>query len=105
MDEAFTCHGGLFGRSVVFAVFAWGLLCGLASRLDAQTVRTESGELRGKADAQGVTAYLGVPFAAPPVGELRWKAPQAVAAWSGVRDAREFGAVCMQNELKAGSFY
>ncbi len=41
-------------------------------------------------------AYLGIPFAAPPVGDLRWKPPIAPARWSGIRAATDFGARCMQ---------
>lgn len=46
--------------------------------------------------ADGIATYKGVPFAAPPVGDLRWKAPQPAAAWKGERQATEFGASCMQ---------
>ncbi len=46
-------------------------------------------------DDHGVLAFKGIPFAAPPVGELRWKAPQPVAAWTGVRDATHFGNRCL----------
>src|ERR1035437_7522516 len=52
-----------------------------------------------------VTVYQGIPYAAPPVGNLRWKAPQPVVGWKGVRAADKFGDVCMQNPLKEGSFY
>ena len=44
----------------------------------------------------GVTAFKGIPFAAPPVGDLRWRAPQPAAAWEGVRPADRFGDVCIQ---------
>ncbi len=46
---------------------------------------------------KNVFAYKGIPYAAPPVGELRWKPPQAVKPWGGVRDCFEFGAACPQN--------
>lgn len=55
----------------------------------AATVRTEAGQVSGVGN--DVAAYLGIPFAAPPVGELRWRAPQKPAAWSGVRDCGRFG--------------
>ena len=58
-------------------------------------VKVESGMLRGVSDV-GVVSYKGVPYAAPPTGNLRWKAPQPAAHWSGVRTANQFGHDCMQ---------
>jgi len=58
-------------------------------------VRVESGELQGVID-DGVASFKGIPFAAPPVGELRWRPPQPAAKWTGVRQAAEFGSDCMQ---------
>lgn len=58
-------------------------------------VRTESGVVRGYA-AEGVVAFKGVPYAAPPLGPLRWRPPQPVAPWKGVRDATVFGHDFMQ---------
>jgi para-nitrobenzyl esterase len=61
-------------------------------------VRTQQGLVQGAPGKQpGVTAFKGIPFAAPPVGDLRWKPPQPAAAWQGVRDATRFGDVCVQN--------
>jgi para-nitrobenzyl esterase len=54
------------------------------------TVRIAGGEIAGIAGT-GVHAYLGVPYAAPPVGPLRWRPPQPVVPWSGVRDCTHFG--------------
>lgn len=64
-----------------------------------KTVRTDSGMVSGRTDAHGVTSYLGIPFAAPPVGNLRWRAPQPVAPWKGVLQADQFGASCMEDEV------
>jgi para-nitrobenzyl esterase len=47
--------------------------------------------------AEGIVSYKGIPFAAPPVGDLRWKAPQPVASWTGDRAANEYAASCAQN--------
>lgn len=46
--------------------------------------------------SEGVASFLGLPFAAPPVGELRWRPPQAVIPWSGIRDAHDYANDCMQ---------
>jgi para-nitrobenzyl esterase len=61
-------------------------------------VTIETGKLQGSSEA-GVTSFKGIPFAAPPVGDLRWRPPQPAAQWSGVRQAAEFGADCMQARL------
>jgi para-nitrobenzyl esterase len=60
-----------------------------------RVARVDSGELQGVLD-DGVVSYKGIPFAAPPVGDLRWRPPQPAASWTGVRQASEFGADCMQ---------
>jgi para-nitrobenzyl esterase len=63
-------------------------------------VRTKAGVVAGIKSADGkVVIFKGVPFAAPPVGDLRWKEPQPVAPWNGVRKATEFGARCMQARI------
>jgi para-nitrobenzyl esterase len=62
---------------------------------DAVRVHTASGDLAGVREG-AVSAFLGVPFAAPPVGPNRWRAPQPVTPWTGVRSAVKFGANCMQ---------
>ncbi len=65
----------------------------------AQTqVKTVEGILEGK-DLSGIHVFKGVPFAAPPVGNLRWKAPQPAAHWEGVRMAKEYGPNPMQENL------
>jgi len=64
-------------------------------------VGTDAGAVRGaQAAKQGVTMFKGIPFAAPPVGPLRWRPPQPAKPWSEVRPATEFGASCMQREVK-----
>lgn len=65
------------------------------------TVKIDSGSISGLtvgAD-NGVRAYKGIPFAAPPVGPLRWQAPQPVKAWTDVRACTEFGPSCPQPNL------
>ena len=57
-----------------------------------RTIRTQAGQVRGEPrDASGVLAFKGIPYAAPPVGPLRWRAPQPPTPWIGVRDALAFG--------------
>ena len=61
----------------------------------ASPVRIESGALQG-VDANGLSIYKGVPYAAPPLGDMRWREPQPVKSWKGVRKATEFAPACMQ---------
>jgi para-nitrobenzyl esterase len=69
-------------------------LCAVSAQ--AQTVRTDDGAVSG-VPASGVTAYLGIPFAAPPVGDLRWKPPVRPRPWSGVLKADHISNSCMQH--------
>lgn len=83
------------------AIAAMGL--GLAARAADPQVTVAQGVLVGTSD-NGVSAFLGVPFAAPPVGNLRWAPPQPPAKWgTQPRSARTFGAACMQTLKSAGS--
>src|ERR1035438_9065754 len=61
-------------------------------------VKVETGVVKGAVD-NGLAAFKGIPFAAPPVGALRWKAPQPAPHWKGVREAVEFGPRCMQGPI------
>ncbi len=76
-------------------IWAFLLAATFATSAQAQTVRTESGPVRG-ATAEGIISYKGIPFAAPPVGDLRWRAPQPAKPWSEVRDATQYGHDCAQ---------
>ncbi len=66
--------------------------------VDRAVMSVDGGDIRGAAaDEQGdVWTYRGIPYAAPPVGEWRWRPPQAVPAWEGVRDATGFSTACFQ---------
>ncbi len=67
---------------------------------DSLVVATQQGKVHGKTINDGkVKAFLGLPYAAPPVGDLRWKAPQPPAKWKSERDATSFGAHCAQGKV------
>ncbi|HEY2140386.1 MAG TPA: carboxylesterase family protein [Chthoniobacterales bacterium] len=67
---------------------------------DPLAVKTEQGKVHGKTINDGkVKAFLGLPYAAPPTGDLRWKAPQPAVKWKGDRDATKYGAHCAQGRV------
>jgi para-nitrobenzyl esterase len=69
-------------------------------------VRVEQGQLSGVPGSDpGVGVYKGIPFAAPPTGDLRWRAPKPAADWPGVRKADQFSSTCMQTPYPEGSLY
>ena len=65
---------------------------------DMRIVETEAGRIRGE-HSDGMFVFRGVPYAAPPEGALRWRAPDPVKPWQGERDATQFSADCMQNRM------
>ncbi|WP_128430572.1 carboxylesterase/lipase family protein [Streptomyces cyaneus] len=67
-----------------------------AQAADPPVVRTEAGWVRGETTAEG-RQFLGIPYAEPPVGKLRWKEPRPVRPWQGVRTTGEFGNKCVQS--------
>ncbi|MGH9809621.1 MAG: carboxylesterase family protein, partial [Terriglobia bacterium] len=66
----------------------------------APIVSISTGQLRGSLTADGVAVFKNIPFAQPPVGDLRWREPLPAKAWTGVRDATAFGPMCNQNDNK-----
>lgn len=79
-----------FGLMIIFA----------AGVMAAAQVRIDSGLVEGTTRADShVRVFKGIPFAAAPVGNLRWQAPQPVAPWNGVRKATDFGPRCMQGRI------
>src|SRR6185503_19400642 len=66
-----------------------------AALAQSTDVAIDSGTVRGSA-AEGVLSWKGIPFAQPPVGDLRRRAPQPVEPWRGVREATEYSHDCMQ---------
>ena len=87
--------------------FAIVLLCVTAAcgtSGDELRVATESGVVHGEKDGT-IRHFLGIPYAAPPVGPLRWKPPQRAPAWQGTRDATVVGTQCPQTLSYSGASY
>ena len=79
---------------------AVALACTLAGApAAAQPVKTANGTVEGTKSENGILVYRGIPFAAPPTGDRRWKPPQPVANWTGVKKAENFSASCMQRKV------
>ncbi|HTS34717.1 MAG TPA: carboxylesterase/lipase family protein [Candidatus Solibacter sp.] len=74
------------------------MLFAVTAFASAPKVKTTSGIVQGK-EVGKVQAFLGIPYAAPPVGDLRWKPPAPVASWKGVRKATDFGSHCPQGNV------
>ncbi len=96
--------------SVAVATVVIGLLVAGAAvaqgRIEGAAVQVDGGAVAGIWAANAdVRAYLGIPFAAPPTGALRWKPPQPVTSWSGVRQASTFGPQCLQPSRSRTSVY
>ncbi|WP_454716538.1 carboxylesterase/lipase family protein [Caulobacter segnis] len=80
------------------------VLAAAAVRAEEGRVQVRQGALQGVSEA-GVSAYKGVPYAQPPVGSLRWRAPVPAAGWTGVRDAKAFGSACLQPPQAPSGLY
>jgi para-nitrobenzyl esterase len=91
---------GRIWRAAVAMCMGSVLAGGVALASDGLKVKTEAGKVQGKMSADGqVRDFLGIPYAAPPVGKLRWQAPQPAKKWHGVKQATNFGHRCMQPPL------
>ncbi len=90
-----------FGEAALIATLIVAAFCPrhlrAAPALRTSQVRTPDGVLEGVISAdEKVRTFKGIPYAAPPIGPLRWKEPQGAKSWEGVRRASEYGARCMQ---------
>jgi para-nitrobenzyl esterase len=85
-------------QALAIAVLMMGLSAPVSA--DPLTVKTKQGKVHGKTINDGkVKAFLGLPYATPPVGDLRWRDPQPPVKWASVRDATKFGAHCIQGSV------
>jgi para-nitrobenzyl esterase len=85
----------MMNRTQLSFLLAFATLAAGSALAASSVVRIDAGKLQG-VTSQGVTSFKGIPYAAPPVGDLRWRPPQPVTRWPGVRQAAEYGADCMQ---------
>jgi para-nitrobenzyl esterase len=84
-----------------YKIAAAVVVAGSLSAAITQPVKVEGGLVSGVPGTDvSIMAFRGIPFAAPPVGDLRWRAPKPVAAWQGVRTADKFSASCIQNVVR-----
>ena len=85
--------------SLALGVTAFAALLSAATQVPSPRVTIDTGTVEGIVDsASGVFLFRGIPYAAPPVGELRWKPPRPPVRWSGVRQAKELGHNCVQHQ-------
>lgn len=92
-------------RCVLMSFAAFMLMANVAlAQNPTPQVSVTGGEIAGAMDGD-VAVYKGIPYAAPPVGDLRWKEPQPVEDWDGVRDATAFGPACPQLDYPRMSLY
>jgi para-nitrobenzyl esterase len=83
------------GIILATAVLAASASMAVSAAPKAPVIATDDGPVRGTTIGQ-MQAFLGIPYAAPPTGDLRWRPPQPNAGWQGVRDASAFAAHCPQ---------
>jgi para-nitrobenzyl esterase len=87
------------GRSVQLVALLVVLAVSMPGVAFADPVKTANGAVEGTTESDGIRVFRGIPFGAPPVGDLRWKPPQPAKNWDGVRPADKFGNQCMQRRV------
>jgi para-nitrobenzyl esterase len=87
-----------------FVLFIFVLFSG-GAYAQTDTLSINTGLVTGVSEKGSIQAFKGIPYAAPPVGDLRWQPPQAPANWEGVYSATDFGSTCMQTPPPKDSFY
>jgi para-nitrobenzyl esterase len=104
-------------KTISIALFSIALLMGCQQEADTTEapapeprpvnaeVRTASGPVLGLVAEDGLKQFHGIPFAEPPIGDLRWSPPVPALPWTAVRDASKAGPACMQPQGQGGSFY
>ncbi len=98
-DAVIARHPGYAGHMITIVRLTLIVVLLFAARgslADAPLIQTSNGTVRGSSD-EGINAFRGIPYAAPPVGPLRWRPPQPAASWTGVRDVTRFGPICPQD--------
>jgi len=91
---------GSSSARIGFLIACFGAIFAINARADVYNearpiIEIKNGKLQG-VEEYGMLAFKNIPYAAPPVGELRWRPPQPAKKWQGVRDASEFGPACIQ---------
>ena len=84
-------------RRILIFVFLGSIIVSCGNQPLPGIISTEGGKVEGTVE-NGITAFKGIPFAAPPVGELRWRPPQPVQPWEGVKKADKFAPGSIQNQ-------
>ena len=102
--KSFTRSGSLVRAGLAMVLLFTASLGAARAEDKSLQVTTKLGTVEGKQEGQ-VKAYLGIPYAAPPVGPLRWREPMPAAKWKGVRQATTFGMHCMQPPVFADMIF
>ena len=96
----------IYMKKLIYLLSAALLVACTAAETASPILTVEGGKVQGvPADLPGITVYRGIPYAAPPIGELRWKAPQPVVPWDGVKVADRFGHPGYQAVHYPGNYF